>query len=749
MDSSTGSSEDGASPPQQRRGWEDEELSADNAQAVIERAFQDMPERTGHVMVDLTQNNEAEEAERQNEIAMQLDIARVIEVVDLTLRKAPQKPRNIVRPPKRNPPVVQPNICMDSYTHDDVELKPGVTVEIEPISHLYQASFLWIQFIIRIEAGIILRGLPLTRIKNLRGQLPRLRNEVSFVLEVDDDDFRPDQEQAAIEIPVGNVKAPRVCHVTNKSFPAHRFPTGVYKTIDDIEERGVLICRWKCRRVWADAVKRINDKPPIEFSISRITAEEVTRARFHVPNSCLINTWRGGIIRGGSFVPEEPESSKLMVNLDGSARQHDTSQDTWIPRKPGQQFTLADMFCGAGGVSCGARAAGFRVKLSCDNAKGACNTYRVEYPEVELWEEDMYDFIMSMRGSSLRIDVLHLSPPCQFWSPAHTVPGVDDEANIAILFSCHELVKSLRPRIFTLEQTFGILHPRFEFYFNALIHGFTQHDYSVRWKVANLLQWGAPSQRQRLLMIGACPGEELPPFPVATHSGDHGHRDGTKRYRTVKHMLRKIPQGTFDELHQPRSLKRLHLPSWNPKTPLARTITCSGGVGNYHYSGKRGFTLREFAMLQGFPVNYSFQKPHQKKQIGNAFPPLVVRTLYKHLRRWLEQQDKVLASDDELSESESESDEDSSGSDSGDGFDDDDSDVECLGERRIEQDASDVEVLGGRTLHQQASVMRIDDSSSDDAMDVDAISGNEGSTIICADAVQLRGTRPHEPIELD
>ncbi|KAH9901736.1 hypothetical protein F4778DRAFT_781625 [Xylariomycetidae sp. FL2044] len=52
----------------------------------------------------------------------------------------------------------------------------------------------------------------------------------------------------------------------------------------------------------------------------------------------------------------------------------------------------------------------------------------------------MFDFIAMDRDTdNVRVDVLHLSPPCQYWSPALTVAGVNDEANIAILFSCHEL----------------------------------------------------------------------------------------------------------------------------------------------------------------------------------------------------------------------------------------------------------------------------------------------------------------------
>ncbi|KAI0173049.1 S-adenosyl-L-methionine-dependent methyltransferase [Hypoxylon sp. FL1284] len=712
-------------------GWE-EEQSADSAQAAIERRFQEMRSRSGHATIDLTETkcDEVDDTECENEEALEADIAQVIEVIDLTAKRAPRKHRLPRQPSRRNSPISLPIRTIESYTYNGEELKRGVTAETLPMPELCQASFLLVQLIVQTDSGILLRGLPLTRTRNLRGQLQRLRNEVAFILRVDQDDTRPEEEQAAIDIPLDRIRKVRICNITNKIFPEHRFPSGIYNDTKDIEERGALTCRWKCRFIWSDAHRRTFGAPSAEFVIARVTAKEVPKDRFRTSDSCLMNIWRGGKVRGGAFVLGESDTV-LTVDVE------DESQDVWMHRRAGQQYTLADMFCGAGGASYGARTAGLRITLSCDNAYGACSTYGLHFPETDLRCWDMYELIIKMRGSRYHVDFLHLSPPCQYWSPAHTTPGINDDANIAILFSCHELIKILRPRVFTLEQTFGILHPKFEYYFNALVHGFTQYNYSVRWKVVNLLSWGAPSQRQRLIMIGSCPGEELPPYPVATHSREPVPGDGTKPYRTVRDMLRKIPRGIEDELHDPRSMKRIDKEAWDPDVPLGRTITCNGGVGNYHYRGRRGFTLREYATLQGFPVNYQFVRPEQKRQIGNAFPPLVVEALYKHLRRWLEQKDHIYADEDELSESEGDY---STGSEL-----DLDSDVEYIESREIE---NEVEYLGGRKLRNN-SIVSIDSSDSNE-MDIDARSEDVHSLGACVDAAQSpSGAGPNGPIELD
>ncbi|KAI1760022.1 S-adenosyl-L-methionine-dependent methyltransferase [Hypoxylon sp. FL1150] len=708
-------------------GWE-EEQSGDIAQAAFERRFHEMLSRPNRITIDLTENqrDDVEEAEREDEATLEPDIAQVIEVIDLTAARPPRKPRQVAPLQQRNPPITLPSRWIECYTYNGMELKRGTTVEIHAIPELSDATFLHIQFIIRTDSGIVLRGLPLTRTRNIRGRLPRLRNEVALVLHIDQDDIRPDEEQAAIEISADKIQKVRTCHITNKNFPEHRFPVGIYKDVREVEENGVLVCRWKCCYIWGDARRRVLGLPSTEFVVAHLTANEVPRARFRASDACIMNVWRGGKVRGGAFIPGEPET-RLTVDVE------DESQDVWMPRKSDQQYTFADMFCGAGGASCGARLAGFRITLSCDNADGACHTYSTHFPEADLRQQDMYDFIMDLGVSRHHVDCLHLSPPCQFWSPAHTTVGVNDDANIAILFSCHELIKSLRPRIFTLEQTFGILHPRFEYYFNALVYGFTQHNYSVRWKVVNLLSWGAPSQRQRLVMIGACPGEELPPYPLATHSRDPVAGDGTKPYRTVGDMLHKIPKGVIDDLHEPDNLIPICRVPWDPNQPLARTITCGGGQGNYHYSGKRGFTLREYATLQGFPVDYQFRRPEQKRQIGNAFPPLVVKTLYKHLRRWLEQRDYVFASENELSESEEEYNSEPEL----------DSEVEYMGSRETEKE---IEYLGIRKLRRSSSIVSVDESNSSTEMDIDARSED---VHVCVDAVQQRGTKPNTPIELE
>ena len=54
-----------------------------------------------------------------------------------------------------------------------------------------------------------------------------------------------------------------------------------------------------------------------------------------------------------------------------------------------------------------------------------------------------------------------------------------------------------------------------------------------------------------------------------------------------------------------------------------------------HPSGQRDLTLREFACLQGFPLEHIFTEKGVKRQIGNAVPPIVGKLLMEAVKEAL------------------------------------------------------------------------------------------------------------------
>lgn len=211
---------------------------------------------------------------------------------------------------------------------------------------------------------------------------------------------------------------------------------------------------------------------------------------------------------------------------------------------------------------------------------------------------------------------------------------------MAILFACPDIIERIRPRLFTLKQTFGLTHDAHLEFLNTLVRGFTSHGYSVQWRIVPLVEYGLPQTRKRLIMIGSCPGEPLPPWPPATHSASPA--DGLKPFVTEAQAIRNLNRRGVT-LHDVANTLARRLPPRDANVPFPKTITCGGTQGTSHYSGLRDNTLREIACIQGFPVCHQFvgTKTAIKKQIGNAFAPCVVKAFYDHLRTWLRRVDGI------------------------------------------------------------------------------------------------------------
>lgn len=299
--------------------------------------------------------------------------------------------------------------------------------------------------------------------------------------------------------------------------------------------------------------------------------------------------------------------------------------------------------CGAGGATRGAKMAGFRINYGFDNDEHSAANWRSNFPTATMYEVDAHDLVRWPNAQALlKVDILHLSPPCQFFSPAHTIAGVNDEKNFAIIFSCGMILDAAKPRMGTLEQTFGIMHAAFQPVFKALICMFTSRGYSVRWTIAPLQEWGLPQRRQRLVIFFAGPGEPLPEFPAFTHSDQP--RSHLKPLASCEQMLRSIPRN--HPLHNIAMAIPRDMHPWDGGSIAPKCITTSGGQ-NYHFSGSRDFTLAEFLVLQGFPLYHIFRGSYIKKQIGNAVPPMIAVLWFKSLRKALEKADGI-ASEEEI-----------------------------------------------------------------------------------------------------
>ncbi|KAK4133343.1 S-adenosyl-L-methionine-dependent methyltransferase, partial [Trichocladium antarcticum] len=551
------------------------------------------------------------------EDALTGDIAQIIDLTD--------DGDHFAQNSSRRAPIQKQNLST-YMLGNGIRLRPGITVELKDGWGPDKIRFIRIQAIVQAPGTleVLIRGWGYVRVRELDGGLPRKVNEVAMVARLTSSSQIPWQEQSLIEVSADAVGRKRTLKVTNAPFPEHRYDKGAYSRngIKWVEEWGPLVCRFRYELYFNDGCDK-----PCESAIVRIGEDEAD-PNYRVPDEQNQNRWRGGNVPGGSYRPNGP--SLPVVDVE-SNQPRDVRAANLVP---GQRYTAGDVFAGAGGASRGIERAGVQLLFAVDHWCHAAESLRSNFDSTDIHELEVTDVILR-KDIRYNPDILHLSPPCQFWSPAHTIAGQNDDQNIAVLFSCTDLIAKFRPRLFTVEQTFGIMHPKFQGFFNRFLQGFTEHGYSVRWKIVPLVNYGVPQLRRRLIMIGAAPGEKLPPLPAPTHNKDG--TGGLQPWVTPKSALAPLVRVQPIGLHRPARRFDHRKPRWDPDR-LAKTITTSGGQ-NYHWDGERDFTLLEYAVLQGFPIWHKFKGSYVKKQIGNAFAPSVVQLLYEHLVGWLLEQD--------------------------------------------------------------------------------------------------------------
>jgi DNA (cytosine-5)-methyltransferase 1 len=131
-------------------------------------------------------------------------------------------------------------------------------------------------------------------------------------------------------------------------------------------------------------------------------------------------------------------------------------------------------------------------------------------------------------------------------------------------------------------------------------------------------------------------------LPRPGSSGDPLHDVSEKRSEKVKRLIASIPKngGSRRDLGRKRQL-RCHTDcdgfndvygrmAWDEVAPTITGGCVNPSKGRFlHPTQNRSITLREAALLQGFPADYYFSLERGKfaaaQMIGNAFPPPFVR----------------------------------------------------------------------------------------------------------------------------
>jgi DNA (cytosine-5)-methyltransferase 1 len=398
----------------------------------------------------------------------------------------------------RNPPVQHPLQIIFSYDIGEFNLRPGKSVELKRKDN-EKDRFLRIHQIIRHvhDNSIYLRGHLFFRTRTLRRMLKHQRNEIYRHQELDRDDLRPAFIQSMYTFPLDAVKKIRTIIITDERFPRHSFREqgtrldqnlpGYEEQKNIIRENDVLVCRTFYCKKFDTAAARLNIKKPCYagslLHVKRDDADE--RYRSEPRNKEPRN--------------KEPRNEKPSRAFKARSSISNQPQSKY-PRKK-RIYTSGSGFAGGGGDLTGTKLAGVRVKWAWDEDEHACKTLGHNHPTTRVYRVRANEFFRPDHGGY--VDIYHISPPCQYFSPAHTKEGGNDDENIAALYVIQEHLKHIKPRIVTMENTFGLAQDAKSAYFEDGISLIYDCDYDVHWQVDDFRKFGLPANRKRLVVIGA------------------------------------------------------------------------------------------------------------------------------------------------------------------------------------------------------------------------------------------------------
>ena len=311
---------------------------------------------------------------------------------------------------------------------------------------------------------------------------------------------------------------------------------------------------------------------------------------------------------------------------------------------------VISLFSGCGGLDLGFEKAGFQIPIANEFDKTIWETFKVNHPKTKLIEGD----IRNIKESDFpdEIDGIIGGPPCQSWSEAGALRGIND-ARGKLFFEYIRILKDKKPKFFLAENVSGMLANRHAEAVQNILKMFKECGYNVSLTLVNAKDYGVAQERKRVFYIGFRDDLNIDfTFPKGSTEKDEDKltlkdiiwdlKDtAVPTLAHNKHNPEAVNNNEyFTGAYSPIFMSRNRVKQWNEQ---AFTVQASGRQCQLHpqapkmikveknlqkfVEGKehlyRRMTVREVARVQSFPDDFKFiydEVNYGYKMIGNAVP---------------------------------------------------------------------------------------------------------------------------------
>jgi len=159
---------------------------------------------------------------------------------------------------------------------------------------------------------------------------------------------------------------------------------------------------------------------------------------------------------------------------------------------------IISLFSGAGGLDKGFEAAGFNTLWANEYDKDIWETFKRNFPSTKLDKRSIRDV---PSDEIPECDGIIGGPPCQSWSEAGALRGIEDKRG-QLFFEYIRILRDKKPKFFLAENVSGMLASRHSEAIKNIKELFLDSGYRLSFALLNAVDFGVPQDRKRVFFIG-------------------------------------------------------------------------------------------------------------------------------------------------------------------------------------------------------------------------------------------------------